>query len=258
MIYLVERPEKSYVPEIIIGVLTVLGTAFATFLAAKYTGKNANKIADENNEHQRILQQELLKEENLNHLLIAYNQLYYYIESFYDEHNDQVRINALNAEYDWINVKDQNQMQNYIIDSSLTLIDLNNLGSVVVTQAKDINNLESDLNNNLLKCKKYFEVDDFNNLDQRFRSIIEGFKYVLRDGTILSGTENISIRGMAINLIHLYNRSTFISYYFDSPNMDDYKDGKLMLNIPALMSYKSCCENNKEIKMILSRYLDII
>ncbi|AKG74184.1 hypothetical protein [Salinicoccus halodurans] len=238
------------VADIIIGGLTVAGTALATFLAAKYTGKNANDIADKNNKHQRKLQEDLLKEESLNQLLISYNNLFHYIESFYDEHNDQIRINSLNINYDWHRVENQNEMENYINDASITLKGLNDLGNVVINQVKDLQGLETQVNNNLLKCKKYFNEEEYQKLESKLYGTVRSFKYILRDGSVLSGTKNLSIRGMGLHLIHLYNRATYIKYKINNPEMK-HDDGGLILETPPLLSYKWCYENDLTIRPIL-------
>lgn len=243
------------ITDIVVGLLTVGGTALATYLAAKYAGKNANDIADKNNKHQRKLQEDLLKEENLNQLLISYNNLFHYIESFYDEHNDQIRINSLNIIYDWHRVENQNQMEKYIVDSSITLNGLNDLGNVVINQVKDLPVLENEVNNNLLRCKKYFSKEEYQELESKLRGTVRSFKYLLRDGSVLSGTANISIRAMGLHLIHLYNRATRIKYKIDNPEMK-HDDEDLILEIPPLICYKSCYENDLTIRPILENAVD--
>lgn len=243
------------ITDIVVGLLTVGGTALATFLAAKYAGKNANEIADKNNQHQRELQEYLLKENSLNQLLLSYNNLFHYIESFYDEHNDQIRINALDITYDWDKVEDQNQMQNYINDASITLKGLNDLGNVVINQVKDLQVLENEVNNNLLKCKKHFNEDEYQKLKSKLRGTVRSFKYILRDGSVLSGTDNITIRAMGMHLIHLYSRATYIKYKIDNPNMK-HDDEDLNLEIPPLRCYKWCCENDLIIRPILENAVD--
>ncbi|MEY8559615.1 hypothetical protein AALF85_02730 [Jeotgalicoccus halotolerans] len=243
------------ITDIVVGLLTVGGTALATYLAAKYAGKNANDIADKNNKHQRKLQEDLLKEENLNQLLISYNNLFHYIESFYDEHNDQIRINSLNIIYDWHRVENQNQMENYIDDSSITLKGLNDLGNVVINQVKDSPVLENVVNNNLLRCKKYFSNVEYQELESKLSGTVRSFKYLLRDGAVLSGTANISNRAMGLDLIHLYNRATRIKYKIDHPEME-HDDEDLNLDTPPLLCYKWCYENDLTIRPILENAVD--
>lgn len=193
------------VADIIVGGLTVAGTAAATYLAAKHTGKNANEIAEINNEFQERQLYESKKEDALIKFLITFNSIAYNIEDFYSVHKDEMRIKSFTPSYHRKHESTSPKHRSYIDHTKVTVDSVNALGIEILNQTSEMDDLYLTISNDLFRIKKYIKEDDFKNVEEKLNNIIHYFKHIRTNAYSFSQTTRLNNHLMAIQLVHLTN-----------------------------------------------------
>ena len=191
--------------DIFLGVLTVGGTALATFLAARYTGKNANDIAEKSNEFQQQQLYEDKKEDAVIQFLVNFNTLIFAVTTFYDFHNDDRRVKALSPLYKKEYVHTSPKHRSYIDIDSIKIKNVNDLGEEVLNQTKELDTLNLEMDNSLIKIKRYPKKDDFEFINKKVSEIFHYFRYIRTSAYSYARSTKLDNHLIAVQLVHLVN-----------------------------------------------------
>lgn len=199
------------ITDIVVGLLTVGGTALATYLAAKYAGKNANDIAEKNNRFQEKQLYNSKKEESLIQFLVIFNSLSFTIEDFYGLHKDDMRITAFNPVYEEKYKNWSPKYRDYINLDEIKVQNLNDLGQEIIIQTDEIEHIVIELDNNLLKIKRYLSEDDYNEVRDSIKTIIYYYKYIRTNAYSFSKAKNLNNHLYSVDLIFLHSDINLIN-----------------------------------------------
>ncbi|MEK4555281.1 hypothetical protein [Jeotgalicoccus sp. FSL K6-3177] len=245
---------------IVIGILTVVGTAIATYLAAKYSGNIANNIAKNNNENLWNIENKNREIDTINNLYIAYNKFNIYVESFFDSKKDNERVNILNLKYDYSNnAFSYYKEEQFIKVEDINIEDSKKLGELIIEQTSDYSWLVIELQNQLLLSRKYFEIDKYKELESLINSYKSHLDYILNCAISLKSKYNPGYKGIARDLVYLNNRSIRIRYIYK--NKGEFKlesDDDQNFEEPAILKYRYIYETHLKIENILNQRVNDI